>query len=233
MFLGHFAVAFGAKAAAPKTSVGTLILASQFVDLLWPTLLLLNIESVEIVPGITTVTPLDFVSYPISHSLLMVVVWGLVLGAISWLNGKNIKAASVIGLCVVSHWLLDLLVHRPDLPLAPEAPLKVGLGLWNSLPATLLLEFGFLAIGAAIYVRTTNSKGWIGTIGFWSLIAFLLAIYLLSVFGPPPPSVNAVAWMGQLQWLLVAWAFWMDRHREVVGSNPAGASLQTNHVGRR
>src|SRR5689334_20073940 len=113
MFLGHFGVALGAKRAAPKVSLGTLLIAAQFADLLWPTLLLLGIEKVEIRPGITKMTPLDFIHYPYSHSLLMGIVWGILLGGIFWLFTKDSRDAIVISLCVVSHWMLDLIVHRP------------------------------------------------------------------------------------------------------------------------
>jgi hypothetical protein len=84
MFLGHFGVGFGAKRFAPRASLGTLFLAALFADLLWPTLLLLGVERVRIAPGITRVTPLDFVSYPISHSLALIALWGLVFAALYW-----------------------------------------------------------------------------------------------------------------------------------------------------
>ncbi|HSM15205.1 MAG TPA: hypothetical protein VLA66_14140 [Thermoanaerobaculia bacterium] len=215
MFAGHFGAGFGAKAAAPRLSLGTLFLAAQFVDLLWPTLLLLGLEQVEIRPGITRVTPLDFVSYPISHSLAMGVVWGLVLGGIVRALGRTTRSAVVVGLAVASHWLLDLIVHRPDLPLAPGLATKVGLGLWGSLPATLAVELVILGAGVAVYLRATRARDRAGTIGLWSLVACLLAIELSNLLGPPPPSVTAIAVVGQAQWLLVAWGYWIDRHREV------------------
>src|SRR5215831_9320071 len=113
MFIGHFGIGFGAKAAARRASLGTLFLAAQFLDLIWPTFLLLGIERVEIKPGITKATPLDFVSYPISHSLFVVCIWGLLFGVVYGLVRKDSGAALVLGICVVSHWLLDLIVHRP------------------------------------------------------------------------------------------------------------------------
>lgn len=222
MFLGHFAVAFGSKAAAPKLSLGSLFLAAQFVDLLWPTLLLLGIERAAVEPGITTVTPLNFISYPISHSLLMVGIWGMLLGGVYRLAGKSVKSAVVIGVCVVSHWLLDLVVHRPDLPLLPGESAMAGWGLWNSLPATLVVEGALFAIGVSIYLRMTRSTGRSGTVGFWILAGFLVVIYAANVFGPPPPDMTTVAWAGQLQWLLVAAAFWVDRNRSFRGRLPTG-----------
>ena len=115
MFIGHFGFGYGAKSVAPKTSLGTLFLAAQFLDLLWPTLLLLGIERVEIRPDMTRSNPLDFVSYPISHSLVMVCVWSVLFASAYWYLRRSTKAAVVIGVCVLSHWLLDLIVHRPDL----------------------------------------------------------------------------------------------------------------------
>lgn len=215
MFIGHFGIGFGAKTIAKKTSLGTLFLAAQFVDLLWPTLLLLGIETVEIKPGITKLTPLNFTSYPISHSLLMVCIWGLFIGGLYWFFKHNKHGAIVLGLCVVSHWLLDLIVHRPDLPLLPGSSTRVGLGLWNSLPATLLVEGSIFIVGFILYIRTTVAKNKAGRYGTWFLVAFLVLIYLGNFFGPPPPSVSAIAWAGQLQWVIVIMAYWVDHNRAI------------------
>lgn len=214
MFLGHFAVGLGAKAATPRPSLGTLFLASQFVDLLWPALLLLGIERAEIEPGITTVTPLNFVSYPITHSLLMVCVWGLLFGGVYWMIRKDVRSAVVLGLCVVSHWVLDLVVHRPDLPLVPGGAEKAGFGLWNSLGGTLLVEGLLFAVGVWLYVRVTRSENRVGRYALWALVAFLVVVYTMNVFGPPPPDMTTVAWVGQSMWLLVAWGYWIDRNRQ-------------------
>jgi len=219
MFLGHFGVGFGAKAAAPKASLGTLFLAAQFIDLLLPTLLLVGLERVAIAPGITRVTPLDFTHYPISHSLLTVLIWGVGFGAVYYLLRRYPRGAWVCGLAVVSHWFLDLVVHRPDLPLAPGLGVFVGLGLWNSLPITLIVELGIFVIGVGLYVRTTSATDRVGSIAFWSLVAFLLLVNFGNLFGQPPPNAAAFAWVGQAQWLLVAWGYWIDRHRATVGSN--------------
>ncbi|HQU59666.1 MAG: metal-dependent hydrolase [Phaeodactylibacter sp.] len=216
MFIGHFAVGMGAKAAAPRVSLGSLFLAAQFVDLLWPTLLLFGVERVKIVPGITTVTPLDFEHYPITHSLLMAAVWGLLFTLVYWLFQKNKRGAIVLGLCVVSHWFLDLLVHRPDLPLIPGGATRLGIGLWNSLPATLIAEGLLFVIGIWLYLRTTTAKNKVGRFAFWGLVVSLAAIYIANLFGPPPPDVQSIAWAGHLQWLFVIWAYWVDRNRVAV-----------------
>jgi len=213
MFIGHFAAGMGAKAAAPGVSLGTLFLAFQFVDLLWPTLLLLGIEHVRIAPGITAVTPLDFVDYPVSHSLLAVCGWGILLGGLYRVARKSLRGALVVGLGVVSHWVLDLVMHRPDLPLWPGGSVRLGLGLWDSLAGTLVVEGVVFAVGVVLYLRVTEAKGRAGVYGFWSLVAVLALIHLGNLFGPPPPGTEAIAWAGQLQWLFVGWGYWLDRHR--------------------
>jgi hypothetical protein len=166
MFIGHFGLGLGLKRVAPAVSLGTLFLAVQFVDVLWPTLLLLGLEHVEISPGITNVVPLHFVDYPISHSLLTMLGWGVLFSAVYWIVSKSRTGAIVCGLAVVSHWFLDLLMHQPDLPLFPGDSPLFGLGLWNSLPATLALETTVFAAGVWIYTRTTRALDRTRSIGF-------------------------------------------------------------------
>jgi hypothetical protein len=209
MFLGHFAVAFAAKRAAPEVSLGTLFLAAQLADLLWPNLVLLGVERFKVQPGITAVTPLDFVHYPWSHSLTALALWGVVLG-VGWvavrLGQATPKAALVILAVVVSHWVLDWIAHRPDMPLTIGGDTRLGLGLWHSIPATLAVEGGLFALCARAVDR-------IGTWAFWGLVAFLVVVYAATVFGPPPEPAH-VAWAAQAMWLLVFWGYWIDRHRE-------------------
>ncbi len=213
MFIGHYAVALAAKKVAPHTSLGTLFIAAQFIDLLWPLLVLVGIEHVRIEPGATAVTPLDFYDYPFSHSFLGVVFWAVLFGLVYFGFRRNGRASIVLALCVASHWFLDLLTHRPDLPLAPGGETRWGLGLWNSLAGTLIVETALFAAGVFMYLRTTRPKDRVGTIGFWALAGILLAIYLANLFGPPPPDVSTIAYAGNLSWLFVLWAYWVDRHR--------------------
>lgn len=212
MFLGHFALAMAAKKVAPKASLGMLVLSAQFADCLWPVLLLLGIEQVRIVPGITRVTPLDFVSYPISHSLLMQLVWGLLLSTIYFYWRRDTRTAMVVGALLPTHWLLDYFSHRPDMPLYPGGP-KVGLGMWNSLPFTLAVEFGLFTAGFILYLTATESKGK-RNYAFWYLVMFLAAAYVASLAGPPPPNVNALALSALGLWLTIPWAAWADRPRQ-------------------
>jgi len=215
MFIGHFGTAFAAKKIAPQPSLGTLILAAQFIDLLWPVLLLLGIEKVAIDPGNTAVTPLDFYHYPISHSLLGVLGWGVLLGLVYYLIKKNWKNSLVLGALVLSHWLLDLLTHRPDLPLIPGLDVKVGLGLWNSLLGTLLVELAIFVGGVYLYLKMTRARNNKGKYAAWGLIFFLVLVYSSNIFGAAPPGVEPIAYVGLLQWLLVLWGYWIDRNREV------------------
>ena len=213
MFVGHIAVALAAKRVAPRTNLGLLALGAQWADTLWPVLVLIGVEQVKIRPGVTVMTPLDFVSYPWSHSLLMLAVWG-VLAYIAYRAGGGQRAAVVLGALVVSHWVLDVVTHRPDMPLVPFGGPRLGLGLWNHPAAELLLEGGMYAGGAWIYFRSTRPRD---AIGRWAVPALLLtlgAIWLGASFGPPPPSVDAVAWSGLIGWLFFAWAWWGDAHRE-------------------
>lgn len=215
MFIGHFGLGMGAKKVAPAISLGTLLLAAQFVDLLWPTFLILGWEEVAIQPGITVVNPLNFTYYPYTHSLLTGVFWGLLLGIMYYLFKKSIKGALVVGSLVLSHWFLDLLVHRPDLPLYPGSEIMAGFGLWNSIPGTLLLE-GFLFLGGLyLYIKTTGAKNKIGIFVLWVIVSLLLLIYASNFFAPPPDSVQAIGWAGQLQWLFIGLGYWVDKHRSV------------------
>lgn len=213
MFIGHFAVAFAAKRAAPTVSLGTLFIACEFVDLLWPALLLAGVETVAITPGITAFTPLDFRHYPWSHSLLMGVAWALAFAGL-YVSKRRWLPAAVVALVVLSHWFLDLLVHRPDLPLAPGSDLKVGFGLWNSVGGTLVVEGALFVAGVRFYLTGSQALDRVGHYALYGLLALLLVAYVGAAFGPPPPSVPAIAWVGLAGGLLTAaLGYWIDRHR--------------------
>lgn len=218
MFIGHFGVGFGARAAAPKTSLGTLFLASQFIDLLWPTLLLLGLERVRIQPNATEVTPLDFEYYPISHSLLAVLVWALGFALVYHLIRRYWRGTIVVSLAVLSHWLLDAATHRPDLPLYPGDSPMVGLGLWSSVTATVVVEMALFVCGIWLYLRSTKARDALGKWLWWPLALFLCLLYVGTIFGEPPPSVTAIAWVGHGQWLFIPWGYWIDKHRNSTDS---------------
>ncbi|MGH7601366.1 MAG: hypothetical protein ACREOI_33825 [bacterium] len=215
MFLGHYAVALAAKKAAPKTSLGTLFLSVQFLDLLWPIFLLLGLEHVRIDPGNTAFTPLDFYDYPITHSLVTAIGWSLAFGLIYFFRRRDARSAWILGLGVFSHWLLDFVAHRPDLPIFPGGEIYVGLGLWNSVPATIIVESVLFFVGLILYLRTTVARDCIGRYAFWAFIAFSVLIYVGNVFSrqQPPSNVTALAIGGLSQWLIIPWTYWIDRHR--------------------
>jgi membrane-bound metal-dependent hydrolase YbcI (DUF457 family) len=213
VFLGHYALALTGKRVALTVSLGTFILAAQWLDLLWPIFLLAGVEQVRIEPGLMEGSPLDFVHYPYTHSLLAAVLWGLVLGGVYFLARRNFRNALVVGALVVSHWVLDAVVHRPDLPLWPGSQILVGLGLWNHPLVAMAIELVLLGVGLLVYVSVTTPRNAKGRWGLRALVVFLLVVYFGAAFGPPPPDVDTLAWSALLLWLLVPWGYWVDRHR--------------------
>jgi hypothetical protein len=216
MFVGHFALGFAAKRAAPKLSLALLFVACQLADIMWPVFVAAGFESVRIAPGITAFTPLDFVSYPYSHSLVALCLWGIVLSSACWMLGASGRASLLIAGLVVSHWILDFVSHRPDMPIYPGGALW-GLGLWNSVPATLIVELFLFGSGVWLYSSATRAKDVIGRWSFVALALFLLIVYVASFASGPPPSVAAVYWAALLGGLvIVGWSWWTDRHRQAV-----------------
>lgn len=214
MFLAHFGVAMAGKSAAPRPSLGTLVLAAQFADGIWPLFVLLGLEEVRITPGITAASPLEFVWYPYTHSLAFDALWAAVVGGGYYLLRRDRRGALCLAALVLSHWALDVISHRPDVPLWPGSAV-LGLGLWDSVPATLIVEAAFFFGGAWLYARATRPRDATGRWAWWSFVAILAAIYCASVFGPPPPSIQVLAWSGVAGWLFVAWGYWIERHRMV------------------
>lgn len=210
MFIGHFAAGFVTKKVNTSIPLVMMFIAVQFLDLLWPVLVLLGIETVSIEEGITKLTPLDFTFYPYSHSLMMAVVWGLVFGLVYYIFTKKRQHALILGALVVSHWLLDLFVHRPDLPLSPFSDFKVGLGLWNYPFAEILIEFALFFTGVYVYYTTKQPQK---KIAFWLLIGFLLIFQLMNFYGPLPPDAFSVALGANLIWLFIIWAWWIEREK--------------------
>ncbi len=215
MFIGHFAVGFAAKRVVPRTSLAWLIAAPLFLDLLWPIFLLLGLETVRIEPGNTRVTPLDLHDYPYSHSLLMSVVWSIVFALAYFGLYRERITALYLGIGVFSHWVLDFVSHRPDMPLYPGSDIYLGLGLWNSVPATLTVELLMFAGGVALFTQATRARDRQGVWSWALMIVFLTLIYLGNIFGPPPPNVRAILFSCIAMLLFFPWAIWIDRHREL------------------
>lgn len=215
MFIGHNAVALAAKRVAPRTSLGVLMAAAMFVDLIWPIFLMLGIEHVRIQRGVTRFSPLDFTDYPWTHSLVMAIAWSILLAIVYFAIARYGRGAMVVGALVLSHWLLDFVVHRPDLPLFPGGGPKLGLGLWNSPPATIVIESAMFAVGILMYRDVSKPVDRIGSLLFWAFVIFLGAIYIANASAAPPPNIRFLEWMALSAWLLPFWAAWFDRHRQV------------------
>lgn len=213
MILGHYGIAFASKRVAPRASLGTLTFAAQWLDELWPVLVLAGVEHVRPAPGRMAANALDFSYYPYSHSLLLAVVWGLVIGAIHYLSRRDAKVALTLGALVVSHWVLDFPMHGRDLPIALGSSTKVGLGAWNSIPLTIVLELGLFGAGLASYLRQTESRDRIGIWALWIGVVLLLAILASGFAGPPPSSEKAIGGGALGLWLFVPLFAWADRHR--------------------
>ena len=212
VFVGHLAVALAAKKVEPRLPLTALVVATFGLDMLWPAFVLAGLETVRVDPGNTPFTPLDFVSYPWSHSLVMALGWGALAG---WITARvsNARMGAVMAALVVSHWVLDFVSHRPDMPLWPDGP-RYGLGLWYSVPLTIVVEGAMLAAGVLIYVRAAPARDRTGHIALGSLVAVVTAIWLSGPFSPPPPGAVVIGVTGLLgAALFTAWAWWVQKHR--------------------
>ena len=216
MFIGHYALGLAAKRIAPRTSLGTLFAAPTLADLLWPVFLLFGWEQARVVPGPNPFLNLWLDHIPISHSLLTLIAWGAVFGYLYRTRTGYARGAVVVGLLVVSHWVLDVVTHRPDMPLYPGS-VNVGLGLWNSVAGTLIVEGAMFIAGVAMYGGVTRPRDAIGRYGFWALVLVLGGSYASSLFAPPPQDMTALAIFAIVfGWLFVLFGWWVDRHRETV-----------------
>ncbi len=214
MLVGHVAVGLAAKRLTPRVSLGTLVLAALLPDLLWCIFLLAGLEQVAILPGRGAVNYLDAVNIAFSHSLLMNALWGALLAAAYYSVRRYVPGAVVLFAAVLSHWLLDFISHRPDMPLAPGLAQHYGLGLWNSTAATLVVEGGLWLAAIVIYVRATRATGRAGIYAFWIVIALLTLAWRANIAGPSPPNPRAMALSSLIFFsLIVAWAYWTNRLR--------------------
>jgi membrane-bound metal-dependent hydrolase YbcI (DUF457 family) len=219
MFLGHYGVALAAKRVAPRVSLGVLVAAAQLADLVWPVMVLLGVERIRLEPSDNPFLNIVFESYPWTHSLLASVVWGALAALAYWALRRDRTGSTVVGLVVVSHWVLDFLTHVPDLPLYPGGPL-VGLGLWRSPTATIIVEAIIFLAGLVAYVRFTRAVDRTGTWTLWAFVALLVAVYVASIYAPAPTSTSAIAWGALGGWLIPPFGWWVDRHRAPRSRSP-------------
>jgi membrane-bound metal-dependent hydrolase YbcI (DUF457 family) len=228
MFVGHHGVAFAAKRIAPRVSLGTLMLAALFPDLLVFGFLIAGVEHIRISPGITAFSWLDGYDIALSHSLLMDIVWSALFGAVYFLRHRDTRGAWVLCGLVLSHWVLDAVSHRPEIPLAPGLDTRIGLGLWNSLPATFVVEGGLWAACLAVYVRATAPKKHLGTYAFFGLAALLTVVFISMPFRAAPPSVMVAIIVPSLaSGVILAWSYWVERLRTVRGATTAELPIGT------
>jgi membrane-bound metal-dependent hydrolase YbcI (DUF457 family) len=215
MFIGHFAVGFASRPVAPRTSLALLLAAPLLADILWPFFLLFGWEHVRIDRTATRFSPLDLYYFPWSHSLLALLVWATLFALIYWGFTRYRPGAVVIWLGVLSHWVLDWITHRPDMPLYPGGR-RYGLTLWNSIAGTMIVELAMFAVGVWLYMRSTKPRDRIGRYSFAAYVFLLLAIYCADPFGGPPPNVQDLIWTAIVFGpLFLTWAWWFDRHREL------------------
>jgi hypothetical protein len=217
IFVGHLAVALGSKKLTPEVPVGAAVAAAFGLDLVWPVFLLLGIETVQVNPGSTAFTNLSFVSYPWSHSLATSIAWAGLASVLGRFVYRSWRVGTLLGGLVVSHWLLDFITHRPDLPLWPGGPLY-GLSLWNSIVATILVEGGLFLTATWLYLRETEATDRIGSWSLFALLALVALIWITQPWSPLPPSSAAVAWGALILWWLPPWAAWIERHRVIAGA---------------
>ena len=213
MFVGHFGVAFVAKRAEPSLSLGTLVLAAMLADLLWTVFMMVGVEQVAFKPGMGAVNYFDAVNIAMSHSLLMDAIWAAVFAAVYYSSRHRSRAAWILFAAVLSHWVLDVVSHRPDMPLAPGVPLFFGWGLWTSVPATLVVEGGFWLIAVVLYARAARPEHRVGIFAFWIGVALLTLLWHNNIAGPPPPPRTAPLGSLIVFSLALAWAYWVDRLR--------------------
>lgn len=219
MFVGHLAIALAGRKASPRTSLVWFVVAANLVDLIWPIFLLVGLERVRIDPGNTAFTPLAFESYPWTHSLLMGVLWGAALAGVARCFGVSARAAALIGAVVASHWVLDFVTHRPDLPLWPWPSGSYGLGLWNFVTATFAIE-GLMWLAAIVtFLSARRLRGVQGVVAFWSFVLVSTLLWASGPFSPPPPDARSLAWFALTGWIVVPWSWWIELASDTRGSH--------------
>ena len=208
MFVGHYSASFAGKAAEKRIPLWLLFIAVQFVDVLWAIFVVLGIEKVRIVPGFTASSPLDLYYMPYTHSLVGALGWSMLAFLVCQFipSLRGVRTGMILALAVFSHWLLDLVVHRPDLALY-DSTFKMGFGLWNYRTLAFAVEIGMLVAGAALYLKKAYRKA--------RLVAFVCFLALVQTFEkfffPPPKSDWAMALSALVSYgVLAVLAWWAD-----------------------
>ena len=215
MFIGHFAVGIAGRRLTPRAGLGWWFASTAFLDMVWPVLVLIGLEQVQIVQSSNPFLILTFTAYPISHSLVGAAAWAAIFAGVYRLVKRRAGGALLLACGVLSHWVLDVVSHLPDMPVLPRGP-YIGLGLWKSVALTIIVETAMFAGAIVYYARGRRPRP-----AFWILVSVLYLLYVASVFSPPPPTVAAVAWTAIAAWLFIPWAWWADRPRSASGTERA------------
>ena len=218
MFIGHLAVGLASKRAAPRTSLGWLMAAPMFLDLLFPLLLIAGVEHASIVPNPDPFLRMSLDDIAWSHSLVTSVIWSVAGGALYWRTTRYGRGAMVIGLGIFSHWVLDAITHQPDMPLWPGSGTRIGFGLWRWPAATIVIEMAMFLGAAWIYARTTRARDAVGRWAFAAFVVVWAVVYLASAAPGPLPDFKALEYGGLVTFLIPVWAWWFDAHREVTAA---------------
>jgi hypothetical protein len=220
MFVGHYGAALALKGVESRASLGLLFIGVQFVDILFFPLVLLGVERMNIVPGYTESTHFELPFMPYTHSLVAFLLWSALLAGGAYVvlgsRARRLSIALVLGASVFSHWVLDLVVHTPDLPLLDDSSTKLGLGLWQDALLTFGLEAAVLLGGLWLYLRATTPQpgSSLARFGMVGLVVILIALNVYNLFGPPPAAFLEVFGLAMVSYLgLAGIAFWLDRLR--------------------
>jgi len=214
MHVGHFAAGFIGKRIEPQLSVGTLVLASVLADLLSGLFVFVGLEEVNLTTGRGAANYFEPINIALSHSLLALVLWGALFGGAYFAWRRNLRGAILIFALVVAHWFLDVIAHKPVMPLAPGTTWKFGLGLWTNIPATLVVEGGLWVLAVVFYLCGTRAKNRLAFFVFWPVVLLLTLLWYNNIAGAPPPEgrINFAVSFVYFS-LVVAWAYWINRLR--------------------
>ena len=215
MFVGHYGPSFAAKGMRKSIPLWVLFIAVQLLDVFWSIFVLLGIEKVRITSGITATNPLDLYYMPYTHSLIAAMLWAIGATIVYYLCRRTDgwAPATFVGAAVFSHWVLDVLVHRPDMPLYDDSS-KIGFGLWNYPVFAFILELAVLFSGMYLYLKKTQSASPVGRYGMVLFGFIMLVVQFIVFFGPPPSSDKAAAITALFFYLVFAGvAYWLEGKR--------------------